>query len=570
MADVVARKRRRCPAINLNKRRYPALGGEKDMKRQGYTVPNRVYSSTRWLSLAVLLGVIILPLGGQGLAQGTPKGLSLLQAVGVTVSLQPKILMQTEQVKHQAGVLRQDTGKFDLAVKGSIEKKVEKSPLTIEEQASYNNLITEYDQDTLTSTVGLEKQFRTGIKIGPNMKVYRLGSNLDNFFLFNTTPDNYSTFSFTVEVPLLKGFGQDVAGADEKAAGVNLGATRLDLTHIVSQSVLNTVQAYWNFLRAKKKLGIYRESEGSAKELVENLQQLVAAKENPVTDLVQAQASLAEKTALRITAEQQLLEAQKSLGLAMGLKSQEVLALPLPRDPYPEPGAGITESLKSKKDTYLQLAEKYRADLMSLKEKEKAAQILLVKAQKNLKPELNARLGLGYGGLQENGNFKDYLNAVNHNTVGLNYSAALMFKYPLGNNVAEGTAAQKLARRRQTHIQTTDLDRKIRSNVLVTLDALIRYSAGLQKAREAVTLYQRGYSDEKLRFRMGMSTIIDLITVENRLSGAMITEVDSHLAYANAVIRLRYETGTLIVKDKDQYRVEMRRLILIPEEDSTS
>ncbi len=119
-------------------------------------------------------------------------------------------------------------------------------------------------------------------------------------------------------------------------------------------------------------------------------------------------------------------------------------------------------------------------------------QVLLVAAQKNLKPELNATLGLGYGGLQESGNFRDYLNSINHNTVGLNYSASLMFKYPLGNNAAEGLAAQKLAQKRQAQIQSADLDRKIRSNVLVTLEALTRYTAALKKAREAVALYQRG------------------------------------------------------------------------------
>lgn len=540
------------------------------MKRFGNWVPNQVFWLTQWISIVVLMGALILPLVDRGFAQEPQKGLTLLQAVGVTVSLQPNILLQREQVNNQAGVLRQNTGKFDLAVKGSIEKKVEKTPLTKDQQESFGNLITEYDQDTLTGTVGLEKQFRTGIKIGPNMKVNRSGSNLDNFFEFNSTPENYSSFNFTLEIPLLKGFGQDVAGADEKAAGVNLEATRLDLTHTVSQSVLTTVQAYWSYLASKKKLDIYRESESSALQLVENLEQLVAAKENPVTDLVQAQASHAEKAALRISAEQQLLEAQKNLGLAMGLKSQEVLALPPPGDPYPEPPPGTTGAFEGNKEKYLQLAEKHRADLLALQEKEKAAQILLVAAQKNLKPELNAILGLGYGGLQESGNLKDYLNAVNHNTVGLNYSASLMFKYPLGNNAAEGSAAQKLARKRQAHIQSTDLDRKIRSNVLVTLEALSRYRAALKKAREAVAFYRRGYADENLRFRMGMSTIIDLITVQNRLSTAMVTEVDSQVDYANAVIRLRYETGTLLIKEKDRYRVEMKRLIHIPDADGAT
>ena len=95
--------------------------------------------------------------------------------------------------------------------------------------------------------------------------------------------------------------------------------------------------------------------------------------------------------------------------------------------------------------------------------------------------------------------------------------------------------------------------------------ALGCYRNRLEKAREAVALYRRRYKDEKLRFRMGMSTIIDLITVPNHWSSARITKVDSHLAYANAVIRLRYETGSLLVKEKEQYRLERKRLILIPE-----
>jgi outer membrane protein len=534
------------------------------MTRQGNSKPKQFFTFPRRLSLVVLLGTLLFLSPGLGRAQAPPKGITLLQAVGLTVSLQPKISIQKEKVNNQAGVLQQNTGKFDVAVKTSLAKQVEKTPLTIEQQASYNNIINEYNSDTLTTTVGLEKEFRNGIKVGPNMKVYRLGSNLDNFFMFNSVPDNYSSFNFTVNVPLLKGFGTDVAGADEQAAGVNLKASRLDLTHTVSKSILATVQAYWNFLAAEKKLEIYRESEASANQLVENLKKLVAAKENAVTDLVQAQASLAEKSALRITAEQQLLDAQKNLGLAMGLKSQQVLALPLPSNAFPQPVPAIIAALASKQEKYLLLAEEYRADLKALKEQEKAAQILLVAAQKNLKPQLNAVLGVGYGGLQESGSFRNYLQAVNHNTVGVNYSAALMFKYPLGNNTAKGNAAQKLAQKHQKRYQVDDLDRTIRSNVLVTLRALNRYSASLQKSRQSVAFYRRGYADEKVRFRMGVSTVIDLITVQNRLSSALLTEVDNQLAYANAVIRLRYETGTILVQKNDKYQVELKRLMFLP------
>ena len=61
-----------------------------------------------------------------------------------------------------------------------------------------------------------------------------------------------------------------------------------------------------------------------------------------------------------------------------------------------------------------------------------------------------------------------------------------------------------------------------------------------------------------------MATIFSLITVANRLDTAQITVIGHHLNYANAVIRLRYETGALLIKEKDQYRVDLERLIQVP------
>jgi outer membrane protein len=97
------------------------------------------------------------------------------------------------------------------------------------------------------------------------------------------------------------------------------------------------------------------------------------------------------------------------------------------------------------------------------------------------------------------------------------------------------------------------------------LEAVKRHGDGLKKAREAVALYQKGVSDEATKYKLGMSTIIDVIATANRLDQARLTEVTNHLNYANAVISLRFETGTILIKEKDQYRVEMKRLILVPD-----
>jgi outer membrane protein TolC len=523
------------------------------------------------LWIAAFLGLLVMLATPFGQARGEKgsAGLSLLQAVGVTISLQPHILIQKEQVNNQQGVLQQARGKFDPALKASMGKDHLKSPLTQNEQISYNSLIQEYLSDKLTTTVGVEKQLRSGITIGPTMQVYRVGSNLDQFNLLTPVPSNYSTFNFTIAVPLLKGLGRDVAAADETAADINLEATRLDFSHTVAKSVSDTAQAYWQYLADKRHLDILKEAESRAGRGLELVQQLVEARERPAADLVQVQASLAEKTALRITAEQKLIEAQKNLGLSMGLSSQEIFALPLPKDPFPEPVESVAGSLEDKKEQYIQLAKGRRDDLLAAQQREKSAKVLMVAAQKNTKPELNVTAGIGYAGLQEGGNFKNYLNSINQNPVGLNYSASVTLKVPWGNNAAEGLATQKKAGRNQAQLQALDLDRIIPSNVAVAMEAVKRHSNGLKKAREAVALYQKGVSDEATKYKLGMSTIIDVISTANRLDQARLTEVASHLNYANAVIALRFETGTILIKKKDHYRVELKRLTQIPISDGS-
>lgn len=80
--------------------------------------------------------------GGQAKAQKVPKGLHLLQAVGLTMALAPNILLQKEQVNNQTGVLQQNKGKFDVNLKTFISKSVNKTPLTQLDQETYGGLIS--------------------------------------------------------------------------------------------------------------------------------------------------------------------------------------------------------------------------------------------------------------------------------------------------------------------------------------------------------------------------------------------------------------------------------------------
>jgi outer membrane protein TolC len=65
-------------------------------------------------------------------------------------------------------------------------------------------------------------------------------------------------------------------------------------------------------------------------------------------------------------------------------------------------------------------------------------------------------------------------------------------------------------------------------------------------AGEAASLYRAAVGDEWEKLQIGLSTIVDLILTEDRLTQSLLDEIDARLNYATAVARLRFETGTLV------------------------
>jgi len=59
---------------------------------------------------------------------------------------------------------------------------------------------------------------------------------------------------------------------------------------------------------------------------------------------------------------------------------------------------------------------------------------------------------------------------------------------------------------------------------------------------------------------MGMASVLDVINIQDRLRNVRLSEVRQMGKYADAVVQLGYETGTLVAADGDGYRIEMSHL----------
>tara|TARA_B100000586_G_C20022867_1_gene389839 strand:+ start:436 stop:825 length:390 start_codon:yes stop_codon:yes gene_type:complete len=116
----------------------------------------------------------------------------------------------------------------------------------------------------------------------------------------------------------------------------------------------------------------------------------------------------------------------------------------------------------------------------------------------------------------------------------------------------------------QRTVGLADLERTIRSNVLVARDGLIRSAARVRSSQAAAELYRTAIIDEQLRQELGLSTVIDLIVTEERLTESLREEISARLSYASAIATLRYETGSLLRPGPVTEAVDLRRLTTIP------
>ena len=486
------------------------------------------------------------------------EGISLLEAVRMTLANDPNIRLQEKNVEISKGSLQQQTGQFDMKMQTSAGRSYEYTPLTEADAVSLGR--SQLESDSTSVGVGMSKQFRSGISITPSIEVTQTDDPDDT-----AEATNYSTLGFTIQFPLLNGRGKGAPGASEKAARIAYEASELDLQHTVAERILNTVYAYWNCLAAKEQLEVLRKSESRAGQLVRDTGILIESGEVPAADIKHLQANLAVKAASRIAGEQTLFEAKHNLGLAMGLPFEKITSLPLPSDRFPEANKpvlfeGTTNQL------FINEALEQRADLLASMKKQESSKILFEMATHNLKPEFDLCLNFGYTGLEEGLTGEDFVNSLTENQSDLNVSVLVQSEWPLGNSSARGELLQKQSQYEQYVIQINDLIRNISSGVTVAVNDLRSKIQELMKSGEAIRLYQTAVDNEKEKFKLGVSTLIDVITTQDRLESSLLNKISKQLGYAQGLVCLRFETGTLISPEEGEYSVNTEQLITIPSE----
>lgn len=418
-------------------------------------------------------------------------------------------------------------------------------------------------------TTGIQRTFRTGLTSSVNLDYSRLADNLPfNTFGEDIGPfiaDNGTSLRVSLRQPLIRGRGRRFTTANERFYGKLIEQNTLDLTFVSSTELLNMSYAYWEYLGSARRLTIYKENENRIRRVLEITEELVEADRKAKNDLIQIQADLADKERQTLAAAQALYRARQNLGRSIGLNEGESLSIGTPLNPFPS-----VEEANYSTDIELagliSLAQENRMDLKALHVRREAQEIVLDQANNALKPQLDVLTSISYGGTDEgNGIQKIFTPLEQSQGRNVRVGLGLSLTFPLDNNAAKAGLLRNTAVVSDQQIVIDNQIRNIELNISIALNELHNSVLQLEKSYQTLVAYEQVFADEQVKFQNGLTTLLNLILFQERLTFAQLDYLQAQQAFAHTIIDLRNETGTLLPHEGNPFPVGTQIFYQLPE-----
>ena len=479
-----------------------------------------------------------------------------------TLDAHPVLRIQEEQVNIERAVKQQFSGQFDAVLGSGISQSRFNTPLTTLQQrvTPLDELIRNQAANLTNYNFTASKLFRNGISGNVLVETSRSTDNLVNEFGVNR-----SRFLIQVTVPLLQGRGRDVVAASETAAQLEAEATLFDLNQIIARLLADGASSYWIYVASIRTLEVLRSSEERGGTYVDNVQSLVDADQIAAVEINQVKANLAGRIASRIAAQQRVVEARQRLALGMGLSFDRMAALPHPIDDLPPVQQDrLPDTSPASIQFHMEQAMQGRADLLAAKKRQDSARVIHVAAADLIRPQVDLTFSSGYSGLKEGRRIDRSLIALLSGVRGVDAVAGITYEFPPRNNFAKGRQAEAAAAVRQADLRYLEAARNITSEASAALQAVHHAIGRLSKARESVEFFQTALEGERDKLRLGFGSLVDLLTVEDRLTSSLTGLEDAQLTYALALTRLRFATGTIVAPGQAVQTVDREIFFNLP------
>jgi len=491
--------------------------------------------------------------------------IKLIDVIKMTIEKDSNIRVNKSQQRAAGAGELSAKAVFDPNLKASVTRSSEYTPLTENQKKSYSNSghpdVSKTRQSALSYSVGYEKRFRSGTSISPSLTVSTTESNTPS----GTGPFTNSKIQFSLTKPLAKGNNIKVNTADEKTSAIESECSSLDTVHTISKAVRDVINSYWSYAYSYKSLKISNDARDRAQKLYDETKMLVDNFETPPAELDQLKASLFEKEAECEKARQALLEAKNSLKTSIGTTDEVFFTNAVPADFFPIENI-INETCEVerlvKELTISSL--KNRNDYIAAMKRLEKYNFSIPAARDSLRPQVDLQITAGYSGLKEDKGAAALISSINNNVPGANVSAVVSYSFNPDKKSARAELIKIDEQYIQSQIKAEELKRQIGINIETNVSSVSSIYGRYKRMIEAIKLYNKALQNEREKSKMGASTLIDVVSVEDKLGSAELSLEAAVLEYATAVTKLRFEAGCLGKITTSECEINSKDLLELP------
>ena len=371
----------------------------------------------------------------------------------------------------------------------------------------------------------------------------------------------YSGVDLTFNMPLLKGLGSETATEALVLARNNLDISRAELERQAELIMEQVEGAYWDVVAAREALRIARLSLDRAQDLLELNRKKVEVGTLAPIEITQAEAGVASQEEGVIVAEAQLGDARDEL--------LRLLAIPREDPRWQSEIVNSTRPVFEKQDidvdAAIEQAMASRPDVATAEQTLTSRELSERVARRNTRHQLDFNAtwsptgaSLDFAGFAgspgpppippippHTGSLSESLSNIFNGDV-YSWSAGLVYRVPFGNNAAQATYARARIGREQAETDLSNTEQTVRVDVRRTARAVDSGIKRVDAARKNVELQQKKLEAEQKKFENGMSTSFEVLTFQNDLASAELSEIRARLDYIKALAAFERAKGTLL------------------------
>lgn len=502
------------------------------------------------LSLARTVLLLTLLTGG-GLCVGSASAVELGAVVARSLENNPGILATRGDVAAARARITAEAAAFDPRFELASGLRADRIPG-----------VAPIDENRSTSVDGrfdVLQPLESGIDVGAGITVEQARTSqrftADGVSGTQTDPTaNTANLRVFMNMPLGRGRGPEQTLFALTSAELDGEASSADREHRVAEVVNAVINAYWRYRAAQASLELAEAAEQRRRAFIRQIDRLIESDQRPASDRNLAMATLTERISERISAEQALNAARIALAELIAVPVEELAALGPASSAFPEPAASRVPAIDRSAD----LLAANRADLRAADIRHQAAMLALRSAMLDQRPDLSLNLEAGFASRLDGGSTIDILNP-DRDYGGPNVGARINYRWSHGERGVSARVAE-----REALVDANRLNlRAQRNNVLAAIrtsrDDVLSAGQLVGSARDAVALFQTTVEGERVRYSLGVATLIDLLELEDRLDRAVGARIASEREHAQALSRWLFESGQLLVPlDDDAAGFEVR------------